>query len=276
MAFLTEPEPARGAALPVLPGIRRIVADNPSVMTYLGTNTYLIEGPDGLVVLDPGPRDPGHVTTIVEQAGAPVSLIVLTHTHGDHVGAVPDLRQRTGAPVAAWRASPLATFTPDIPLDDGQTVAGLTAVHTPGHAPDHLCFATVRDGLRILFSGDHVMSWSSSIVNPPDGDMADYFASLRRLLDRDDELYLPGHGPKLPEPRALAADLLAHREARERGIRKALAGRPPTGTRALTDELYSQTHPMLRLAAERNVLAHLIKLEREGAASRDGDLWQAA
>ena len=152
----------------------------------------------------------------------------------------------------------------------------MTALHTPGHAPDHLCFAFESGGRKILFSADHVMSWSSSIVNPPEGDMADYVASLRRLLDRDDDVYLPGHGPMLPEPRTLAADLLAHREARERAIRAALAGRPPTGTRALTDELYSQTHPMLKLAAERNVLAHLIKLEREGLAARDGELWRAA
>lgn len=118
------------------------------------------------------------------------------------------------------------------------------------------------------------MSWSSSIVNPPEGDMADYFSSLRRVLDRDDDVYLPGHGPMLPKPQALAADLLAHRQVRERAIRDALDGRPPTAVRALTDELYSQTHPMLKLAAERNVLAHLIKLEREGVVARDGELWR--
>jgi glyoxylase-like metal-dependent hydrolase (beta-lactamase superfamily II) len=271
MAFLTEPEPPRGAATEVLPGVRRIVAENPSVMTYLGTNTYLIDTPDGLVVLDPGPKDAAHVETILAQAGAPVALIVLTHTHSDHVGAVPALKERTGAKVAAWHASPLAGFSPDVPLTDGQTIAGLTALHTPGHAPDHLCFAT-EDG--VLFSADHVMSWSSSIVNPPAGDMADYFASLRLLLAREDRIYLPGHGPKLPDPRALVADLLSHREARERSIAAALAERGPIGTQALTDALYSQTHPMLKLAAERNVLAHLIKLEREGAAARDGELWR--
>jgi glyoxylase-like metal-dependent hydrolase (beta-lactamase superfamily II) len=274
MAFLTEPEPPRGVATEMLPGIRRLVANNPSVMTYLGTNTYIVEGPDGLIVLDPGPREAAHVAAIVEQAGAPIALILLSHTHSDHLGAVPELRQRTGAPVAAWRSSPVENFAPDVPLDDGQTIAGMTALHTPGHAPDHLCFGLERDGRKILFSADHVMSWSSSIVNPPEGDMADYFSSLRRVLDRDDDVYLPGHGPMLPKPQALAADLLAHRQVRERAIRDALDGRPPTAVRALTDELYSQTHPMLKLAAERNVLAHLIKLEREGVVARDGELWR--
>lgn len=275
MPFLTEPDPPRGAATAILPGVRRLVADNPGVMTYLGTNTYLIDGPDGLIVLDPGPKDQAHVEAILDQAGANVSLILLSHAHSDHVGAVPALRERTGAPVAAWHASAMAGPAPDIALLDGDRIAGLTALHTPGHAPDHLCFAATVDGARVLFSADHVMSWSSSIVNPPSGDMADYFASLQRLLDRNDDLYLPGHGPKLPEPRALTADLLSHRQAREAGIRAALAARPPSNTRELTDALYSQTHPMLKLAAERNVLAHLIKLEREGAAARDGELWRA-
>ena len=277
MAFLTEPEPPRGIATPSLPGVRRIVAKNPSLMTYHGTNTYLIDTPEGTVVLDPGPDDAAHVDAILA-AAADVALIVLTHTHSDHMGAVKALKSRTGAPVAGWHASGIAAFEPDTALHDGQAIAGLTGLFTPGHAPDHLCFSFIAsDGTRALFSGDHVMSWSSSIVNPPQGDMAAYFASLRRVIDRDeDAVYLPGHGPLLANPRKLARDLLLHRQTREQAIVDAIAGRPPTGTRALTDALYSQTHPMLRMAAERNVLAHLLKLEAEGVARRAEGLWVAA
>jgi glyoxylase-like metal-dependent hydrolase (beta-lactamase superfamily II) len=273
MAFLTEPEPVRGERQSVLPGIDRVVAANPSVMTYHGTNTYLIDTDTGLVLLDPGPDDAAHVAAVVRAIDRrKVAGILLSHTHRDHAGAVPALRRATGAPVASFRTSSAADHRPDIPLDDGQAVHGLLAIHTPGHAADHLCFAR-EDG--VLFSADHVMSWSSSIVNPPDGVMADYFASLRRLLAREqDTTYLPGHGPALPEPLGLVSDLLKHRMEREEAIRTAL-DRGPTTVEALMDALYSQTHPMLRRAAERNVLAHLIKLEAEGAATRTGALWRA-
>ena len=273
MAFLTEPEPVRGERQPVMPGIDRVVGPNPSVMTYHGTNTYLIDTDTGLILLDPGPDDAAHVAAVVRAIDRrKVAAILLSHTHRDHAGAVPALRRATGAPVASFRTSSAADHRPDIPLGDGEAVHGLLAIHTPGHAADHLCFARA-DG--VLFSADHVMSWSSSIVSPPDGVMADYFASLRRLLARsEDTAYLPGHGPPLPEPQSLVSDLLKHREQREEAIRTAL-DRGPTTVEALMDALYSQTHPMLRRAAERNVLAHLIKLEGEGAATRTGALWRA-
>jgi glyoxylase-like metal-dependent hydrolase (beta-lactamase superfamily II) len=271
MPFLTEPEPPRGQAIEALPGISRIVAANPGVMTYHGTNTWLIDGPDGVTVLDPGPDDAGHVADILRAAGGPIGLILLSHTHRDHVGAVPALKAATDAPVAAFRHSADPGFTPDLPLDDGDTVAGMVAIHTPGHAADHLSFAR-RDG--ILFSADHVMSWSSSVVSPPGGDMGAYFASLRRLLARDDRLYLPGHGPPLPDPRGLVAEMLAHRTAREEAIAGAL-GAEPVATHELVDALYSQVHPTLRRAAERNVIAHLLKLEGEGRARRAGERWVA-
>ena len=140
MPFLTEPEPARGVAQELLPGIRRIVARNPSVMTYQGTNTYLIDNDAGLTVLDPGPDDPRHVADIMAAAGSAISRIVLTHAHSDHYGALPALRAATGAPVYGYVRSGKPDFTADVPLDDGDAVAGLTAVFTPGHAPDHLCF----------------------------------------------------------------------------------------------------------------------------------------
>ncbi len=276
MAFLTEPEPQRGVAEPMLPGIRRVVAANPGPMTYHGTNTYLIETPDGLVLLDPGPDDAAHVAALLAAIragsnGGSLAMILLSHTHIDHVGATAALRAATGAPVAAYKTSPHPDFSPDIPLDDGDAVAGFTAVYTPGHAADHLCFAW-RDG--ILFSADHVMGWSTSIVSPPGGDMAAYFASLRRLLTRADQVYLPGHGPALPAPQPYVRDLLAHRIARENAIAAALE-KGPANTHDLMAALYSKLDPMLRRAAERNVLAHLIKLEGEGRVRREGEHWLA-
>jgi glyoxylase-like metal-dependent hydrolase (beta-lactamase superfamily II) len=277
MPFLTEPEPERGAVLPVMPGISRIVAANPGPMTYYGTNTYLIDTPDGVVVLDPGPEDhPEHVEAILRATGPNVALILVSHTHHDHVGAVPALQEATGAPTVGFRLSGLESFEADIKLADGDAVAGMTAIHTPGHASDHLCFALpASDGTAVLFSADHVMSWSTSVVSPPGGNMMDYFASLRLLLERTDDVFLPGHGPPLPEPRTLVREFLTHRMARERAIETALAG-GASGTYALMDTLYSQVHPRLRRAAERNVLAHLLKLEAEGKVMRDGEQWRAA
>jgi glyoxylase-like metal-dependent hydrolase (beta-lactamase superfamily II) len=276
-AFLTEPEPERGATLPVMPGISRIVANNPGPMTYFGTNTYLVETPDGVVVLDPGPEGhPEHVEAILRHTGGQIALILVSHTHHDHVGAVPALQAATGAPTAGFRDSAVAAFDPDTKLDDGGTVAGMTAVHTPGHASDHLCFSLVAaNGEKVLFSADHVMSWSTSIVSPPGGDMRNYFASLNLLLDRDDDVYLPGHGPPLREPRRLVQAMLTHRMIREQAIaRKLCDGAFDTYT--IMDTLYSQLSPRLRKAAERNVLAHLLKMEAEGKAVREGELWRAA
>ena len=277
MPLLTEPEPERGAILSVMPGISRIVAANPGPMTYHGTNTYLIDTPDGIVVLDPGPEEhPEHVAAILRATGPNIALIMVSHTHHDHVGAVPALREATNVPTVGFRDSGSDTFEPDIKLGHGDMVAGMQAIHTPGHASDHLCFALpMQDGTAVLFSADHVMSWSTSIVSPPGGDMTDYFASLRLLLDRTDDVYLPGHGPPLTEPRSLVREMLTHRMMREQAIERALA-KGTASTYALMDSLYSQVHPRLRRAAERNVLAHLLKLEAEGKVQREGELWRAA
>lgn len=277
MAFLTEPEPERGARLPIMPGISRIVANNPGPMTYFGTNTYLIDTDQGTVVLDPGPEDhPEHVEAIMRHTGGQVALILISHTHHDHVGAAAELKDKTGAPTVGFKVSGLDTFDADIKLDDGDPIAGMTAIHTPGHALDHLCFAlAAKNGEKVLFSADHVMSWSTSIVSPPGGDMKDYFDSLNVLLRRDDDVYLSGHGPMLREPRDLVRAMLAHRVMRENAIAEKLKD-GPASTYTVMDTLYSQVNPRLRRAAERNVLAHLLKMEIEGKVVREGENWRAA
>jgi glyoxylase-like metal-dependent hydrolase (beta-lactamase superfamily II) len=272
LAFLTEPEPQRGVLLPVLPGVHRIVAANPGRMTYHGTNTYLIEREDGVTVLDPGPDEPAHVADTIRLTPGPIVRILLSHTHRDHFGALAALKEQTGAPTVGWHRSADAAFTPDIPLQDGESVAGMEAVFTPGHAADHLCFAR-PDG--VLFSADHVMSWSSSIVSPPGGNMADYCRSLQRLLDRPETTYLPGHGPLLADAKPYVQALLDHRVARENAIAAALLDGPMT-TMALVEALYSKIDPILKMAAERNVVAHLEKLEGEGSVRRVGEAWVAA
>lgn len=270
--FLTEPEPEHGVPLAVVPGVWRVVAANPGPMTYHGTNTYLIEGREGMTVLDPGPDDPAHVDSVIAAAGGPIVRILLSHGHRDHSGAVARLRAATGAPVFGWSPS----INPDIAIDhalaDGDTVDGLAVLHTPGHAADHLCYATANG---TLFTGDHVMTWSTSVVSPPNGDMAAYFQSLDRIAARADRYYLPGHGPLLGRTAGFARSLLEHRREREAMVAAALAQSPAT-LADITARAYPQIAARLQGAAERNVLAHLLKLAGEGRAREAEGVWQAA
>jgi len=270
------------------PLVARVLAPNPSPFTYTGTQTYLVGGPEGLAVIDPGPDDPAHLAALMVAIGdSPVVAIACTHTHRDHSPAAAPLRAATGAPVIG--CAPLVlesdqpradapfdkTYAPDRVLADGASIHGpgwtLTALATPGHTSNHLCFALEESGA--LFTGDHVMGWSTSVVAPPDGDMADYMASLARLQTRDDRIYYPAHGPAIERPKRLVRGMMGHRRAREGQILR-LLGEEARAVAALVPVMYSGVAEMLWPAAGQSVLAHLLDLERRGDVTRSGDIWQ--
>lgn len=271
----------------VAPGVRRLLCDNPSAFTFRGTNTYLIGGGQGVAVLDPGPADPAHLASILRATeGERITHILVSHTHSDHSPGARALAEATGA--ATYAHGPHATpgapggdhaFRPDIRLADGEAVQGdgwrVTALFTPGHCGNHLCFGL--DGTGILFSADHVMSWSTSVVSPPDGNMRDYMASLGRLRAREgqDHLYLPGHGPPLPDPMPFLDALAAHRMKREQRIVAALRVHGPATLEALVGPVYGPLDPRLAGAAARSMLAQLLMLEEDGAARQEAGLWSA-
>jgi len=272
---VTEPEPTRDVALSVAPGIRRVIANNPGPMTYYGTNTYLIDTEDGVVVVDPGPDLPEHVDAIVHHAARPIVKIGLTHGHRDHGGCAAALVAATGAVTYGFSPSVDSTFVPDVKLTEGDEFAGMSVIYTPGHAPDHLCFARDEDG--ILFTGDHVMGWSTTFIGAPAGNMHDYLASLQRLLQRDDKVYLSAHGPPLTEPRSHVNAMLLGRLKREREILAFLRAHGPSSTDAILTAIYPKaTAPRIKSAAERTLLAHLFKLEMEAKAEHTQDLWAPA
>lgn len=276
----------------IAPGLRRILCGNPGPFTYRGTNTYIIGGGLSVAVLDPGPADAAHLGAILRATqGERITHIVVSHTHRDHSPGVAALRDATGA--TSFGFGPHMTppgeggeggdhgFRPDVTLPDGGLVAGLdwrlTALHTPGHCANHLCFALEgAETEGVLFSADHVMSWSTSVVSPPDGDMAAYMRSLERLLARDDRMYLPGHGPCLPDPLPFVAALKAHRLEREAKVLAALHGSPGVTAQDLVPPVYGpELDSRLVPAAARSLLAHLIKLEADGAVRSEGGRWSA-
>ena len=272
------------------PFVRRVLAPNPSPFTYTGTQTYLIGTQEELVVLDPGPNDPEHIAALMAAIGdATVIAICCTHTHRDHSPAAAPLKALTGAEIAGCAPLALATsgpradapfdttYTPDRVLQDGETIDGehwtLRAVATPGHTSNHLCFALEESDA--LFTGDHVMGWSTSVVSPPDGDMAAYMRSLQLLHDRDDRIYYPAHGPAVEKPRQLVRGMIGHRRQRERQILRQLEKGPQTIVE-MVPEMYKGTDPVLYPAAGMSVLAHLIDLEQRGKVGRDGESWKLA
>lgn len=272
------------------PLVRRVLAPNPSAFTYTGTQTYLIGDRAGLVVLDPGPNDPAHIAALMEAIGdAPVLAITCTHTHRDHSPAAAPLKQLTGAPIVG--CAPLVldttgpradapfdtTYAPDRVLRDGDTLGGdgwtLRAVATPGHTSNHLCFALEESGA--LFTGDHVMGWSTSVVSPPDGDMAAYMRSLQLLYGREDRIYYPAHGPAVEKPRQLVRGMVGHRRQRERQILRQLEKGAQT-IPGMVPEMYKGTDPALYPAAGMSVKAHLIDLAQRGKVSLNGETWSLA
>jgi glyoxylase-like metal-dependent hydrolase (beta-lactamase superfamily II) len=269
------------------PGIGRLLAHNPSAFTYFGTQTYLV-GTDELAVVDPGPDLPEHLDALVEAIGGrPVAAIMCTHTHRDHSPAARPLAERIGAsiigcaPLALETAGPRADaafdgdYRPDRVLADSESIIidgrALVAVATPGHTSNHLCFA-YGDA---LLTGDHVMGWSTTVVFPPDGDMAAYMASLDKLRQRDDRIYYPAHGPAVTNPQQYVRGLMGHRMQRERQILK-LVGEQPRGIPDIVAKAYPGLDPRLVTAAGGSVFAHLLDLERRGLVQSDGDRWTAA
>ncbi|MBB1633437.1 hypothetical protein A9975_21580 [Cupriavidus sp. UME77] len=275
MSYLREPEPRRTQAELLLPGIYRVVANNPGPLTYHGTNTYLLDHAEGTVVIDPGPgEDPAHIDTILAGARTPITKILLTHAHRDHVGAVEALVAKTSATTFAFRYPVEQGFHPDVPLGDGDVVADLDVLYTPGHCSDHLCFAR-RDG--IVFTGDHVMGWSSSFVAAPDGSMRQYLDSLARLLARGDSCYLAAHGPALHDPITYVRQLIELRLRKEADILSAVHNSGSISIEDLLRISYPKAvEPRIRRAAQRTLLAHLIKLRDDGTVQLLSDLWSVS
>jgi glyoxylase-like metal-dependent hydrolase (beta-lactamase superfamily II) len=268
------------------PGIARVLAHNPSAFTYFGTQTYVI-GDDEVAVVDPGPDLPEHLDALERAiAGRPVAAIMCTHTHRDHSPAARPLAEQTGASIVGCAPLALETVGPradasfdgdyapaQVLVDDDAILVGgepVTAVATPGHTSNHLCFSY----RGALFSGDHVMGWSTTVVVPPDGDMAAYMQSLDKLRKRDDRIYYPAHGPAVTNPQQYARHLLGHRMQREKQILK-LIGDQARDVPDIVASAYPGLDPRLTVAAGGSVLAHLIDLERRGLVARREDAWTA-
>lgn len=286
--------PIPGAAIDLAPGLRRVLAPNPSPMTYRGTNTYLL-GARELAVIDPGPISDAHLQAILAalQPGQSISHIIVTHSHVDHSPLAADLSARTGAPVLgfggpqAGRSAVMAQlardglagggegidvdFRPDQTVQDGDMISGdgwsLEVIHTPGHLGNHIALAW-EDA---CFTADHIMGWASSLVSPPDGDLTDFMQSCRRLQDRTWSVFHPGHGAPVDSPAARLDWLISHRLMRESAILDVLSD-TPANAQTLAQHIYTDIPPALLSAATRNVFAHLIDLTGKTTVSPQGPL----
>ena len=293
--FVTLDEPRYGVAVPVAPMVRRVIADNPSKYTYFGTGTYIV-GDDDVAVIDPGPVLDAHRDALADALqGCRVRAILVTHCHSDHSPLSAWLREETGAPTVAFgphgaveSAEDLldesegdvkleetidTDFDPDVRVADGEVAAmgsgwTMRAVYTPGHTSNHMCYAL--EETRALFTGDHVMGWSTTVVSPPDGDMRDYIDSLRKVIARDDSTLWPTHGAPVTSPRPFLAAFLDHRLEREAQVLGAVrSGISDIG--AMVKLLYADVREELHKPAARSVLSHLMKLIDDGAVGVEGE-----
>jgi len=279
-----------GALIQISPLVGRVLAPNPSPFTFTGTQTYVVGNRD-VAVIDPGPDDLAHIAALnAAIGGRPVRAIMATHTHRDHSPGTRPLARATGAPIIGCAplviddSGPRADaafdvdYAPTRILADGERVSGdgwtLEALATPGHTSNHLCFALLEE--NALFTGDHIMGWSTSVVSPPDGDMAAYMRSMQLLVDRDDAIYYPAHGDPVEKPQRLARSMMGHRRNREGQILRAI-GVDPDGVTIpeMVGQMYKGVDPRLYPAAGRSVLAHLIDLQQRGMAAEQDGRWQA-
>ncbi|MCY3813210.1 MAG: MBL fold metallo-hydrolase [Gammaproteobacteria bacterium] len=285
--FKRELDFAYGEATELAPGIRRVIARNPSAFTLYGTGTYIL-GHGDVAVIDPGPADPAHIEAIARATdGETITHMLVTHTHMDHSPGCRLLAEHTDAPTFGFGphgAGKIADgvqveeggdmdFTPDVTVAGGETIEGdgwsVECVYTPGHTSNHVCYA-LEEG-RVLFSGDHVMGWSTSVISPPDGDMASYMESLELLLERDDAIYWPTHGPAITEPKRHVRAFIAHRREREEQIRQCLA----RGTRRIAEmvpTMYAGVAKQLHPAAARSVFAAMAYMVERGEVVCEGEL----
>ena len=287
-SFRTQFDPAHGMVVDIAPGIQRITAPNKSAFTFHGTNTYIL-GEEKVAVIDPGPAIESHFALLQEAIkGREVTHIIVTHTHMDHSPLASPLQTETGAPILAegphrdsrelhlgetntLDAAADRDFMPDHALADGETIEGkgwkLQTIHTPGHTKNHACYALLDTDM--LFSGDHVMGWSTSIVAPPDGSMSDYMASLAKMAERKETTYLPGHGGRLEKAPEFVRALKAHRKMRE----TAVLARIRAGDKTIPEivkVIYRDTDPKLHGAAGLSVFAHVEDLVSQGKISCKG------
>ena len=278
-------DPVYGVVVQVAPGVRRVLAHNPNAFTFHGTGTYIV-GTGTLAVIDPGPLQTEHVEALLAATkGERISHILITHTHNDHSPAALPLKQATGAKTYGFgRHGGSRTnegvdveeggdqaFEPDVVVRDGDLIEGdgfvFEALHTPGHTSNHICYGLKEAGA--FFSGDHVMGWSTTVIAPPDGNMAQYFQSLQKLLVRKDNVYYPTHGNPVREPQQFVLQLIAHRHAREEQIEVCVRH----GLSSITEMvgvIYSEIDKRMHPAAARSVLAHLQHMVERGRVGCEG------
>jgi glyoxylase-like metal-dependent hydrolase (beta-lactamase superfamily II) len=270
-----------GEAVRLSPLVARLLADNPGPYTFRGTGVYILGAGSNVAVIDPGPAQPDHLAALKRAIGGrKVSHILITHTHADHSPAAAELKAWSGAKTYAFGPHAGAgsaeeaadrDFAPDVLVKDGDVIAGdgftITAVHTPGHTSNHICYALGDEAA--LFSGDHVMGWSTSVVAPPDGNMGDYLASLEKLRRRDEQIFYPTHGSPILHPQDWLDQLIAHRRMREAQVVAGIGAGADT-VAALVAAVYPGLDAALHAAAASQVQAHLDYLIWQGAVAPDG------